>query len=403
MDFSRKRWISLGAAMLAAMFAGLIYAWSVLVEPLIAANGWSKSEVSLGYTLYFVLSSVGMLVMGRLRPKLGIANFTLLGALFYCGGMVLFSFNSGNLWELYVYWGCVSGVGSGMIYISLAPYVVQIFPDRKGIAAGLYTSFYGMGALIWAPLASYIIRTTGSVNYVFICYGIGFFIAVTIISRFLFEPPAGYDEGTGGAAARQAVAAETSPFEMIRTVKFWMIFFMFVFGSISGMMILSLGSSMLQGALRYTPEKAAIIVGFFAVASTLGRLFWGVASDRIGRSNVLFCLTVITLASMQVLARISAEYIFIAAILAVPMCYGAYAALMGPLAGEAFGARHIAINYNIIMLSFGVSGLLGPQIVSRVIETTGGYSGAFTYGTIFAAVTLVLLVALRIADKKIRI
>jgi OFA family oxalate/formate antiporter-like MFS transporter len=289
-----------------------------------------------------------------------------------------------------------------MMYISLAPYVVQIFSDKKGLAAGLYTSCYAAAAFVWAPLASYIINRTGDVSSVFLYYGIGFFLVLAITSRFLYEPPPGF---TGRAASANspvpmAPIHDKSPVQMLTSASFWLLFMMFIFATIGGMMIFSLGSPILQGTLHYTPENAAFIVGLFAVASTAGRVLWGWISDKIGRLNVILCITGITMMSMLILANIGIESVFLIAILAVPMCYGAYLAMMAPMTVEIFGPKHFALNYNIVILSLVFAALIGPQAVSYAVKSTGGHQGAFSYGILFAAMALVFVITLRVLQYK---
>ena len=390
MDFTRKRWISLVAAMSCALQAGLLYSWSVFVLPLSTKYGWTPSSVSIAYTLNVVAMALVPIVCGKLRARMPIRQYCLVGSAIYCSGTILCGFMLSSVYELYVYFGIMVGAGNGFIYLSLASYVVQLFPDKKGFAAGLYTSSYGCGALFWAPAAGYIIQATGDVSNAFIYLGILFSVGLVISTRFLHEVPQGYEGEARRTASDKAEplrepARDVSPKELLRSPVYYLVVSLYTFGLIGGMMVLALGSPIVQAVLSYTPEQAALIVGLFAVASSGGRLVWGWISDILGRTVVLLLLGLITCCCMLVLASADAEAVFLAALLAIPMCYGAYAATLPPVAVETFGAKYFSMNYNFLFIAFGMAALVGPQVVAYAQSASGEFEGAFLYGTAFGA------------------
>jgi len=407
MDFAQKRWISLIAAMVCALFAGVIYTWSVYVIPLSKLFGWSTASISLAYTINIIFSALIPIMFVKVRAKMSIANYNLLGAFVFGAGMLLCSVMQGSIWELYLYFGVLVGGGIGFIYVSLVSYVVQLFPDKRGLAAGLYTAAYGCAALLWAPWASRIIQSTGDPLHAFRTLGIIMTVVIIIGTRFLSDIPAGW----AGVAAKETVnkpakpaikaVAEKNTIELFSSPLFYVLIIMFTCGLISGSMILSLGSPILQGTLGYTPAKAAVIVGFFAVAQTFGRLFWGWLSDAIGRMNVVTSVGILTVLALLVLILIKAEALYIIAILIVPMAYGAYASMLSPTTVETFGSKHFASNYNVMFYAFAFAALIGPQLVAYFKGKPGGYESAFVWAVGFASIAIILSFVYRsLADKE---
>ena len=47
---------------------------------------------------------------------------------------------------------------------------------------------------------------------------------------------------------------------------------------------------------------------------------------------------------------------------AIASCYGGFVAVMGPVTADAFGARHLGVNFGIMFLSIAVAALVGPQL-----------------------------------------
>lgn len=408
MDFAKKRWIALIAAMICALFAGVIYTWSVYVIPLSNKYHWSTAEISFAYTLNIIFSAIIPIVFAKIRAKMKISNYNLIGAFVYGAGMLYLSVMRGSIWELYFGFGVLVGGGIGFIYVSLVSYVVQLFPDKKGLAAGLYTAAYGAAALIWAPLANSITQSTGDVSMAFRYLGLIMTAVVIVGTRFLFDIPAGWTGPSTSQVSENAAkpaagpVSQKSTMEMLASPLFYVTWIMFIFGLISGSMILALGSPILQGSLGWTATKAALIVGFFAVAQTVGRLFWGWLSDLIGRMNVISIVGGITVIAMFLLTYVRAETLYIIAILCVPMAYGAYASMLSPTTAETFGPKSFPNNYNVMFTAFAFAALIGPQLVAYIKKTSGGYQGAFIYAVIFAAIAILLSFAYRHLAKKER-
>lgn len=409
-EFAKKRYISLVACMIAGLFTGVIYTWSIYVIPLATKYHWSTASISLAYTLNIVFSAVIPIVFAKLRAKIKISNYNLIGAFWFAAGMLGCSVMQGSIWELYLYFGVLVGGGIGFMYVSLVSYVVQSFPDRRGLAAGLYTGCYALASLVWAPVATNITLSTGDVSNAFRTLGIIMGVVLVICSRFYYDIPEGWKgdpallSGTSSSPAPAAKPAvmEISTGQLFKTPLFYVTWGMFICGLLGGSMILSLGSPILQGSLGYTPKMAAVIVGFFAVAQVFGRIFWGGVSDKIGRMNVVTIVGLIATLCSIVLATINAEALFIVAIVLIPMSYAAYASMLSPTTMETFGGKHFTSNYNILFTAFAVAALIGPQIVAFVKKVSGGYQGAFVAAIGFALGAVILSYVYRALEKSAR-
>ena len=63
------------------MFFGLIYAWSLFVDPLEAEFGWDRSATSVVFTLSIITFCAGMLVAGALEERTSPRTVMLITAL----------------------------------------------------------------------------------------------------------------------------------------------------------------------------------------------------------------------------------------------------------------------------------------------------------------------------------
>ena len=151
--FADRRWLCLISAMVICVCAGFGYAWSVLQTPIIARFGWADSGVALAYTITVVCSTMAPLLFGGLIRRMSSRLCVAVGAVLFGAGLFAAGLMS-QLWQLYLFYGVISGLGVGFIYPSMMAYVVRLFPDRSGMASGLGTAAYGSGAILWAPTAA---------------------------------------------------------------------------------------------------------------------------------------------------------------------------------------------------------------------------------------------------------
>ncbi len=65
------RWLYLAAGVLALLFAGIIYGWSILKAPLAADFGWTADQLALNFTLTMCFFCLGGMAGGLLSKRIG--------------------------------------------------------------------------------------------------------------------------------------------------------------------------------------------------------------------------------------------------------------------------------------------------------------------------------------------
>ena len=61
----------MAVGVIAMLFAGVLYAWSILKSPLAAEFGWGPSELALNFTLAMTFFCIGGLFGAQLSRRLG--------------------------------------------------------------------------------------------------------------------------------------------------------------------------------------------------------------------------------------------------------------------------------------------------------------------------------------------
>ena len=71
------RWAYMVIGVVAMLFAGILYAWSILKSPLSAEFGWGTSDLALNFTIAMTFFCIGGLVGARISAKAGQSRFSL--------------------------------------------------------------------------------------------------------------------------------------------------------------------------------------------------------------------------------------------------------------------------------------------------------------------------------------
>lgn len=391
------------ASLVICVCAGVGYAWSVLQTPIIAAHQWPDHQVSLTYTITVLCSTMAPLLFGSLIRKMRTRTCIILGAILFGGGLFLTGWMSGGIWQLYLFYGVTSGLGTGFIYPTLMAYVVRLFPERSGMASGLGTAAYGSGAIIWAPAAAALIEGA-SLRTAFCVLGAGFLVLILAGTALLRDPPedfrqqlcSGYDPK---AADESGVNLRRG--EMVKTLLFYVMAVIFTCGLVAGVIVISQASPILQSAYGFSSGTAAVFVSVFAACNMAGRFLWGSLSDRMGIRSVMVTVFIVCILSMAVLALVDNTAAAVTAMAAAASCYGGFASVLTPLTAKVFGAKYVTENYGVMYIVFGLASLIGPVLAVRFKAAgSGGYTGAFVAAGVLAALGLLFTCVVKLNVRK---
>ncbi len=381
-------------ALLIQLALGAIYAWSVFTPSLTEA-GWSKAETQAVFAAGLAFFAVVMVVAGRMMPTVGprnlaIAGGVVLGVGYFLAGLIA----PFNFWTLLICVGVIGGSGIGLAYVVPIAVGMRWFPDKKGMITGLAVAGFGFGAMLWVKLAGSwgnLIAGMG-LGTTFIIYGVVFLLMVVIGGIWMVFPPEGWKPAgwkPPEVAAGAAPAAGTVNFqsgEMLRTPQFYMIFVTFLFSASAGLMSIGLMKLFPLQALEAngldtvaaSATAGTAMAVFFSLANGLGRIGWGMISDRIGRKTSIIIMTAVQ-GVMMLLFPVMAgtpALLYLAATL-IGFNFGGNFALFPTVTADTFGNKYIGQNYGWVFLAYGVGGIFGPILGGRLGDM-GNFALAFT-------------------------
>ena len=391
-ETTTNRWNIVIAAIAIQLCLGVIYAWSPIKSLLTTGFAWSHQDASLPFSVGLATFAVVMVLAGRWQDKAGPRKVATAGGILYGIGYILASQGVPPTvgWIVLTY-GIIGGAGIGLAYVCPIAALVKWFPDKRGLISGLAVAGFGAGAFIFSKLIPVIATAPDPGLYnVFLYFGITFLVVVTLAAQMLQNPPEGYKpEGWEPPAAKDGAPSSYNYEwgEMLGTKQFWLLWFMFIIGATAGLMtighIKGFSADLLydQG-VRYPDSKAITIVGMLSIFNGLGRIVWGAASDKIGRTKAMMIMFLLQAGAMFGLTSFARPFVYEYYTLMAIACligfnFGGNFALFPSATADFFGTKNIGINYGWVFTSYGVAGIFGPMLGGYVKDTLKVYDQAF--------------------------
>ncbi|KHF71029.1 putative permease of the major facilitator superfamily [Klebsiella pneumoniae] len=232
--YGKWRQLVLGLICMAAISSPQ-YVWTLLTKPLAAKLGVGLPELQVTFSLLIILQTFFSPFQGRLVEKFGPRRLIAIGTVMAGMSWVL-SAQVNGLATLWLVYGCMGGLGTGIVYIGVVGLMVKWFPQQRGFAAGAVAAGYGMGAIITTfPIS--LSLTTNGLEHTMATFGILFALVGFLASQGLKLPPPAVSQPVSQTVA-QSSRSFTSR-EMLRQPLFWLMFAMMAMMSTSGLMVTS--------------------------------------------------------------------------------------------------------------------------------------------------------------------
>jgi sugar phosphate permease len=132
-----------------------------LIQPLNKEFGWNTEQISSVLALRFALYGLLGPFSAILIERYGMRRVMCTALMLIAGSMALVTLTN-QLWQLFILWGLILGLGSGMTALVLGAMVAnRWFEKRRGLVIGLLTASSATGQLIFLPVAAWLIEHLG--------------------------------------------------------------------------------------------------------------------------------------------------------------------------------------------------------------------------------------------------
>ncbi|MBO5409397.1 MAG: MFS transporter [Clostridia bacterium] len=394
------RWFYIIIGVIAMLFAGVLYAWSILKSPLSKEFGWGASELALCFTLAMTFFCIGGLLGARLSKKAGhkVALISA-GALSATGFCLTASLGNVPVIVLYSTYGVLAGLGIGIVYNVVIATVSSWFPDKKGLCSGCLMMGFGASALVLGNVADAMFKSSVGWRTTYVVLGISIFVVIALAGILLKKPST--DIVLPAPKPNQNTQSETfetqdySSVQMLKRLSFWMAFLAISFLAAVGSSVISFAKDLALSV--QAPESLAVsLVGVLSVCNGIGRILTGAIFDVIGHRKTMICANILTIGAAAVTlfaVSVNSLWLCIVGLCLTGMSYGACPTITAAFTSSFYGMKHFPNNMAIMTFTVMVGSLVATAS-NKVLELTGGYNATFLMllGLTFVALVLNLLI-----------
>jgi len=382
--------------------AGIRSAPSVLIHPLEAEFGWSRTEIASAASLNLLMLGLFAPVGGWLIDRFGPRRVILGSLMSMAVGLTGVVFVQ-QLWQLIVLWGIVLGIATGITPALGASIATRWFIDRRGLAVGIMTNANAAGQIVFVPLLMSVILAAGwrsALTMITVTAA----LLIPAIWFWMRDNPADVGlepyRSVRGANSQRRIGrfsrGQIRPMsmaalsEVVKTSTFWILAGCFFICGVTANGLI--GTHLIPHAIeRGIPQvTAAAAVGIMGGASFIGTTFTGYLVDRIDPRKVLAVVYALRGSALLMLTLVSeATGLFMFAVL-----YGLDWFASGPatttIIARTFGPERVGTIFGTVFVFHQFGGASAAILGGWVRVHFGDYQYAFLVGGCLGLIAAVL-------------
>jgi MFS family permease len=377
--------------------AGIRAAPGVLIKPLEGEFGWDRASISLAVAVSILAFGLGAPLSGGLIDRYGPRRVMLGGLALIAAGLAPLMWMR-ELWQLHVFWGVLTGLGTGAVTNVLgATVTLQWFRTHRGVVLGALAAASSAGQLIFLPALVGIVLVVGWRGAIALMAAVAVVLLVPVVV-FMRDRPAdrglrpygAMAEGVDDASDRAEGDRRTSLRDAARTRDFWLLASsFFVCGYTSNGLI---GTHLMPHAVEhgFSEVTAAGALAVMGTMNIVGTLASGWLTDRYDNRRLLAMYYGFRALSIALLPFI----------VEVPLLFG-FAVIYGldwiatvpptaNLTAKLFGRASVGTLYGWIFCSHMVGAAIAAFLGGLFRDVLGDYTLVFLSAAILGLIAVAL-------------
>ncbi len=379
---------------------GIHFSYGVFFKSIESEFSLTRAATSAILSANLLLAGVYSFFAGWALDRYGSRLVVLLMGIFTGLSLVLTS-QTNALWQLFITYSLLLAMGTGPLYVVPMSAVSRWFDKKRGLALGLSSVGVGLGTLVMAPFATYLI-TNFNWHTAYLVIGLIAWLVVIPLSMLLKKEP----REVGAISDRvKSYATEVKSEEdgiqpigyswsqLFRTRSFWLfVFIWFLFAACLFLIFTHLVPHVTD--IGFSAGQAAVVLSLIGVASIPGRLLMGIVSDRLGRKLAPIICTLFQSGAIVWLVWAQDLWSLYLFALVFGFFYSGFGTSGAALISDTFGLSKIGVIFGLLEISFGVGAAIGSAIGGIIFDVRHSYSIAFFIGTVamLAATLLITLI-----------
>ena len=395
-------WIIVIAGHLLITLDGMVlYSFGIFLPYLNEAFGLSTAAGSSFFSLRCVCMAFSFVFAGRLIDTHDARYLTFFGGLTGAFGFLLSAYAE-NVWELYITYSVMVGIGDGFLYILPVTIISRWFVKKRALAIGIATAGVPVSGLVVNPLTTWLIESFGyerALVYLSVIFTTILCSAFLVKNRPEDMNLKPYGENSEDAAGKTETC-DWSAKEAFSHSSFWIMYAAFFFGFNTFLIIIVNLFNFSLGA-GITPLVAAGAPAFIGVGSIIGRIFFsGVVTNILEDVRILFvcyflqaCSIILILSVVEVWSLYLFGFMF-------GFFYSGWVPMFPTILGRFYGLKSLGSIFGVFGTGFSLAAISGPLVSGLLFDMTQSYQNSLIVATAASFLTAFITFLIKKPVKK---
>ena len=370
---------------------GTVYCWSTFKESIAQSIGMSTFAVGWAFSFAIFFLGMSAAFAGKI-VELNIHKSSLISAICFTTGMIgtglTIKYCTGiiALLLIYLFYGCIMGIGLGIGYLTPVKTLMLWFKDNKGLATGISIMGFGLAKAIATPIMEFLQNHFG-ITAMFLILGAIYF-CMMFAGHLLLRKPKDWVESKDTNNNFKA----SSMFTNKMFIGIWLIFYINIH---CGLMLITYEKQLLNNTfagLAILGTIISVVPSVTAICNALGRIGYSTISDKLKDRAKIYVIIFISCITATLAARfIPAGWLIIAMLMIVNLGYGGGFSTLPALLDSRFGMENISKIHGLALSAWAIAGLTGNNLSELILShTDNNYSIVITVAAVLYTVACVI-------------
>ncbi len=393
--------VAWGACAITFVTSGIgFYGQAVLLKPLRKAHHWSNGSVSGAIGLYYLIAGIVGILIGRRIDRLGIKRLIYMGTAIMTVAIIAvgYAHTLPILYLDFAVWAVGFGLGGGLVVSAM---ITRWFVLQRGQALSIALTGVSVGGLIFSPLTTKIIATSGLRTATLVLAIVVIAVAWPVATFVLADWPADYGLLPDGAVALddhtdrlpsdravENVLLSATAQQRIWTRReasgtraFWLVM-------VTATVLLTSQTGFLLHQVSFLTDRfssaqtASLTLSAVAVASIISRAIIGQFVDAMSKRYLMAALMMMQAIAIFTVIHVENRIVTFVCVGVVGLTIGTIFMSQQLIIGEIFGMVSFPVIFGMVGMANNLGSAIGPTLVGWADDHTGSYVLPFTIGAI---------------------
>lgn len=372
----------------------IYYAFSVFLTPMEQDLGWSRSELTGGFSLMWLVAGLMAFPVGTWIDRHGARALMSVGSIGASLLVIAWS-QVQTTTAFYAIWVGLGMCAAAVLYEPAFAVIAQWFQRRRSTALAIVTFAAGLASTIFLPLSDALLHTFGWRTAILL---LGLFLACMTIPLHVLvlrRRPADLGLEPDGLPLLEAVTARPLPGIPFRTAISGRLFWLLTLGF--GLISLSAAAIRVHFIpflieTGIDPSTAAFATGSIGIMQVVGRVVFAPLDQRFSTRTIIVGVFGLHVVAMLFLLAGQSALLIVAFILVFGAAQGAVTLSRPSILAEVYGVANYGRISSIMALFLTLTSTSAPLAASLLYDETGSYQAVLWMVSLLACAATAVIV-----------